>query len=677
MGKIFITKKISDPFLNNVSLLLPFDGSFNDASNNNFTVTTNGNVQISSAQSKFGGSSALFDGNGDYLQLADNNAFELGNSDFTIECWFNLSSNKGYQSIVNKSYNTSDQYGWILYFETNSTLSFLAGNGSWSVILWTSIVPTTNTWHHVAVTRSGNSWKMFYNGNEVVSTTNSINLNTGTLPLYIGRYPYFPSFNSSQDFHGYIDDLRITKGVARYTSNFTPPGPLFNIGKLNISNPVFPIANLLAFWRLEGLTDSSGNGYTLTNNGNVQFVAGKIGNSALGNGENYLTAPVALNLSNQPYTFSFWINLESFNGNGAIVLIGKYPGFSLSVQGPDLLRLDDFTQSASYVSVGAVPLNTWTHLCVTKDASQNVQAYFNGQLDAGTGTTNTSNIANFTLFSAFTFHNYAGRLDALGVWSRVLTINEIKTLYNNGAGLEPFRNGKLNISNQPFPMANLLAFWGFNGNNADASVGDPSYFLTGAGSITYSAGKIGGSINLPQGSRVRIDENLWDAVASPTSYSVAFWVKKNSVSSGGAGAVIAGTIFGPMNFFFTYGYTGEFEESIRYSQVTGNVSYIDIIAPFEVVLGEWVHLASTYNLNDSTVKFYINGTLVGTQTGITPPTSVQHYSWNGFAINGSTIGTDSAEYGGNHSYDGFGLWSRALTSTEVNALYNNGAGVEP
>ncbi len=174
-----------------------------------------------------------------------------------------------------------------------------------------------------------------------------------------------------------------------------------------------------------------------------------------------------------------------------------------------------------------------------------------------------------------------------------------------------------------------------------------------------------------------MDENLWDAVASPTSYSVAFWVKKNAISPSPQGAVIAGTIFGPMNFFFAYGSNVEFEESIRYGQVTGNTNYIDIIASFNVVLGEWVHLASTYDLNNSTIKFYINGSLVGTETGITPPTSVLHYSWNGFAINGSTIGTTQAEYGGDHSYDAFGLWSRALTNAEIVALYNNGNGAEP
>ena len=301
-----------------------------------------------------------------------------------------------------------------------------------------------NQWSHIAITRQSGLVRVFVNGTLSTSGTGTTDLQQ--YPLVIGA-----NSNGSENINAYIDDLRITKGVARYTANFTPPKELLvRNTKININKTVFPMTNLLAFWRLEDLTDSSGNGYTLTNNGSVQFVAGKIGNAALGNGENYLTAPVALNLSNQPYTFSFWINLESFSDNFAIVLLGKYPGFSLNIQGAgndNRIKLDDFTQASNYSSVSTLPFNTWTHLCMTKDASQNVQIYFNGQLDAGTGTTNTDNIAEFTLFSAFTYHNYIGRLDALGVWSRVLTINEVKTLYNNGAGLEPFRNGKLNISN--------------------------------------------------------------------------------------------------------------------------------------------------------------------------------------------------------------------------------------
>ena len=93
MAKISIKKVDTDIYFDNVSLLLPFDSNFNDNSKNNFSVTAYGNAQISSTQSKFGGASAYFDGNGDYLEVSDNNLFNFGNGDFTIEFWIYFSGN--------------------------------------------------------------------------------------------------------------------------------------------------------------------------------------------------------------------------------------------------------------------------------------------------------------------------------------------------------------------------------------------------------------------------------------------------------------------------------------------------------------------------------------------------------------------------------------------------------
>jgi Concanavalin A-like lectin/glucanases superfamily len=224
----------SDPHGANVSLLLHMDGtngsqSFVDSSNNNFTITANGDAQISDAEKKLGNGAAYFDGDGDFLEIADNDAFELQGNNFTIEYWIRptiLDSN--YQAIASKASASQDAAGWILYIDVNNTINFLAGTGSWSVFLLSEFNLTINTWYHVAATRSGNNWYLFINGDLKASTTDSLTLNTGNLPLYIGWYPYFDGLSTSdQSFGGYIDDLRITKGVARYTANFVPQTAAF------------------------------------------------------------------------------------------------------------------------------------------------------------------------------------------------------------------------------------------------------------------------------------------------------------------------------------------------------------------------------------------------------------------------------------------------------------------
>jgi hypothetical protein len=183
-----------------------------------------GNVTLSNVQSKFGTGSFNFRGSNNSMVVSYNpNIDFFATSPFTIELWMYVTSLKGYQGIIGKT--SSDTNGWLLYFESNNTLSFVAGNGTtWTISLTGTTTPTINTWHHIAVTRdSSNVWRLFYDGSISNSTTNAFSMASYVQPTYIGKYPYFPSYNAGQDFGGYIDDVRITKGVARYTANYPVP----------------------------------------------------------------------------------------------------------------------------------------------------------------------------------------------------------------------------------------------------------------------------------------------------------------------------------------------------------------------------------------------------------------------------------------------------------------------
>ena len=166
-----------------------------------------------------------FSGNGQYLVTPSSTAaFDLSNNPFTLECWFYTTSNKGYQNIFSRP-GAADGNGWVLYFETNSTINFLGGSSNnWYVVLNTSTVPTPNTWYHAAVTRgSSNNFTLWLNGTAVATaTTNYTWPSFSTYPFYIGKYPNFPSFNEGQDFGGYISNVRIVNGTCLYTSAFTP-----------------------------------------------------------------------------------------------------------------------------------------------------------------------------------------------------------------------------------------------------------------------------------------------------------------------------------------------------------------------------------------------------------------------------------------------------------------------
>lgn len=247
MGKIFITKKAVngklnikrggdgvDPFFNNVSLLLPMDASFADFSSNNFAVTANGNVQISSSQSKFGGGSAFFDGNGDYLELPVN-AIQFNANDFTIEFWVYPTRTGSHTCVANWGCG-SNMTIFLAVDLPGGVVLYLNGSGPY--ITAGSI--QANQWQHVALVRQGSNMRAYINGVQAGGTYNIGNtaINTIVDNIRIGRDT--ASFNCNTPLEGYMDDLRITTGVARYTSNFTPSGPLLDIvGKINISKPVF------------------------------------------------------------------------------------------------------------------------------------------------------------------------------------------------------------------------------------------------------------------------------------------------------------------------------------------------------------------------------------------------------------------------------------------------------
>ena len=222
---------VGDVYFPQTELLLPFDGTngattTSDLSNRNGTVSFTGSTSISTAQSKFGGSSMYFDGAGDYLRIIDtywNSALSSG--DFTMECWARwdtdqysvLLSNRG-----NSGNNTAN--GFVLNRTSSSTIVMYWYQGGWNYLNSTQGTRTTiteNVWYHVAVTRSGSTWKLFLNGTAEDTITNSNSMTNGVNgSLDIGIVQYSPTY---YPMAGWIDDLRVTVGVARYTSNFTPP----------------------------------------------------------------------------------------------------------------------------------------------------------------------------------------------------------------------------------------------------------------------------------------------------------------------------------------------------------------------------------------------------------------------------------------------------------------------
>lgn len=183
-----------------------------------------GNAQLDTAQSKYGSASLLLDGTGDYIRFADHADYDLGTA-FTIEAWvrFNTVATGNY-AIVTKHNATGNQRGFTFRFNSvsnggvGSTLEFnYSLNGTTTTALTGSWSPVINTWYHVAVVRfSGVLWLMvdgvFLAHDDGAIGSSTIFANTD--PLHIGTFN--ASGTPSQFFNGWIDELRISNGAARY-----------------------------------------------------------------------------------------------------------------------------------------------------------------------------------------------------------------------------------------------------------------------------------------------------------------------------------------------------------------------------------------------------------------------------------------------------------------------------
>ena len=219
-------------------LMLHCDGAndgttFTDTSDSAHTVTPAGNTHTDTAVKKFGTASAQFDGTGDELEIANSDDFNFGTGDFTIDFWarFDSVSTNNQQLIFKRNVTYTGDY--ILWWSSTNGITITTGAGGSGTD--SSQGATTgwadDTWYHIAVVRNGTALKVYRDGTSLVSATNSTDLdNTGNL--------FIASSDGSGYFTGYMDEIRISKGIARWTAAFTPPVQAYNDNNRLLSGSV-------------------------------------------------------------------------------------------------------------------------------------------------------------------------------------------------------------------------------------------------------------------------------------------------------------------------------------------------------------------------------------------------------------------------------------------------------
>ena len=220
-------------FYDNLVLAMPFNAAtgLTDVSSRNRNPAAYGNVSISSTISKYYGSSAKFDGSGDYLSIVDSDDLHFSSVNFTAECWAYPTDSPSQPILVGQWSGSagSTTLSWVMILSNNANRylrGLISSTGSgvdFDLISSTSL--GLNQWNHCAFVRNGSTFTLYLNGVSVASTTDSDSLFNATNSLTIGA-----SSAGSQPFNGFLQDLRIYKGIAKYTANFTPPDRIAEVG---------------------------------------------------------------------------------------------------------------------------------------------------------------------------------------------------------------------------------------------------------------------------------------------------------------------------------------------------------------------------------------------------------------------------------------------------------------
>lgn len=221
--------KQTDQYYANVSTLLHFDGangatSFIDNAPTPKTFTANGNAQISTASPLQDVGSLLLDGTGDFLTTGLSSDFDFGTDDFTIECMVR-STTTAVQTVFYYglgSSGASSTQAFMLFHIPSSAIQFSLISGSTAYSVASTTVPTINTTYQIGVKRQSGTLSLWVNGVQEHSISANVAINTPTSRiLRVGRFVD----STVRDFNGKIDELRITKGVARDLSIY--PNSIF------------------------------------------------------------------------------------------------------------------------------------------------------------------------------------------------------------------------------------------------------------------------------------------------------------------------------------------------------------------------------------------------------------------------------------------------------------------
>ena len=630
-------KMASDPKRNQTVLHLSTLGAiggeqnntFVDDSPNRYTITRTGNVSPSTF-SPYGDSwSNYFDGTGDYLSIANNAGWNFGSGNFTIECWIYTLGTGAPERVFaawNSPANAAAPFcltvggGTGVQFGISSTGSdYISINGS----------VARSTWAHVAVVRNGSTLSMYINGILSESITTSVSILSPNAPLIIGGRNNNGTY--IEFFNGNISNLRIVKGTALYTADFTPS-----------KTPLTAVSGTsLLTCASNRFGDKSSNNFAITPNGNAavktaspfpqarEFKKPQRGWCVPFNGSTQrLETPAAsvangLQLGTSDFTIECWVKAKPQSNYARAMDSCVYgnPNYAFTIgtsaaEASTDLAFSTYTgATVNYLQVNFpnVLNNSWNHIAVVR-SSNVLRSYVNGELISTLAMPVVNQNLNFTTPivlgaarspSAATYSNYFS-----GKISNVMIVK--KALYSGN--FVPM--GSPRTADQIGTSPVLLACQA-------SSIVDMSYTyhtLTSAGSLVVdSDGPFDQDDELSyyfdgNGDYLRIADNAAIELGSG-NFTIECWFNsavaaKASVNSDGSYHVSIARKPGAYDFVVlgtASGMTG-----LHLTGFITDTTTIWVTSSFSFTQNTWYHLSVCRQ--GTTIKLFVNGNMVGQNT---------------------------------------------------------------
>lgn len=342
--------------------------------------SVNGNAQIDTDQSRFGGASGKFDGTTDYLLGDGSPDFSFGTGAFTIDFWFKLAATGTTCVLYDTRNDTSATPRNTIFYDGTNVLVYIMGVG---VVITSATVPIANRWYHLALSRSAGSTKLFIDGvNEGATYSDSHDYVCPASRPVVGADGAGGAFGSS--WNGWIDELRISKGIARWTANFVPPG--YAYGGFSLLDDPFT-KSLLHFNGPDAgidFFDESGHIWKPVGNAQLDTAQFKFGTAALlsdGTGD-AITGDSSSDFifGTGDFTIDYWLRFYTVFGGKTIIdwrpngTEGAYPLMWI-----DLAAKLSFHTNGSFQITGTTIIagNTWYHVAVSR-ASGQTRMFLNG-----------------------------------------------------------------------------------------------------------------------------------------------------------------------------------------------------------------------------------------------------------------------------------------------------------